>query len=91
MKTRLRLFKEWGITFEKPYTVSEKANRKVAYANRDELVQSIERYTQKIAVAAVEGTDTKASGGMELTQGMIRAKDEKKAGHKPLYNAGEVH
>lgn len=91
MKTRLRLFKEWGITFEKPYTVPEKANRKVAYANRDELVQSIECYTKRIAVTAVEGTDTKASGGIELTQGMISKKEEKKAGHKPLYNTGEVH
>ena len=91
MKTRLRLFKEWGITFEKPYTVPEKANRKVTYANRDELVQSIERYTKRIVVTTIEGTDPKVSGGMELTQGMISEKEEKKAGHKPLYNTREVH
>ncbi len=87
---RVRLFKEWGISFEKPYTVPEKANRKVAYANRDELVQSIELYTQRIAVSDLEGADIKASGGMELTQGMVSEKVEKKSSHKSLYNTGEV-
>ena len=37
MKTRLRLFSDWGITFGSPYSVSEKAQREVAYANRREL------------------------------------------------------
>ena len=32
MRTRLRLFLEWGITFEKPYIVPERADRAVAYA-----------------------------------------------------------
>ena len=34
MRTRLRLFLEWGITFEEPYIVPERADRAVAYANR---------------------------------------------------------
>ena len=29
MRTRLRLFLDWGIRFGKPYTVAEKAHRKV--------------------------------------------------------------
>lgn len=41
MKTRLRLFLEWGITFGKPYAVPERANRQVKYANRDDLERNI--------------------------------------------------
>ena len=41
MRTRLRLFLDWGITFESPYTVPERANREVAYANRVDLEQNL--------------------------------------------------
>lgn len=41
MKTRLRLFLEWGITFSKPYAVPERANRQVKYANREDLERNI--------------------------------------------------
>ncbi len=41
MQTRLRLFLEWGIRFKKPYEVPEKAQCKVAYANKDELEKAI--------------------------------------------------
>jgi len=37
MKTRLRLFSDWGITFGSPYSIQEKAHREVAYASRREL------------------------------------------------------
>ena len=37
MRTHLRLFLEWGITFEKPYVVPERVDRAVAYANREDL------------------------------------------------------
>ena len=37
MKTRLRLFLEWGISFEEPYTVPERSSRTVCYADRREL------------------------------------------------------
>ena len=37
MQTRLRLFFEWGITFDEPYQVEEKAAREVAYASRMQL------------------------------------------------------
>lgn len=45
MKTRLRLFLEWGITFVKPYKVPERGNRKVGYANKRELEEEIVRRT----------------------------------------------
>lgn len=34
MKTKLKLFLKWGITFEEPYEIEEKSARKVAYADR---------------------------------------------------------
>ena len=41
MRTRLRLFLEWGITFKKPYIVPERADRAVAYANREDLERNL--------------------------------------------------
>ena len=41
MRTRLRLFLEWGITFEKPYIVPERADRAVDYANREDLERNL--------------------------------------------------
>ena len=43
MRTRLRLFLEWGITFEEPYIVPERADRAVAY--KDESVSADELLT----------------------------------------------
>jgi hypothetical protein len=37
MKTKLRLFLDWGITFEKAYETAEKSHRKVYYADKEEL------------------------------------------------------
>ena len=42
MKTRLKLFFEWGIAFGKPYQAEEHGNRTVAYAAKDELLQAIQ-------------------------------------------------
>ncbi len=42
MKTRLRLFLDWGITFGDPYQMPEHDQRKVYYAGRQELEQSIQ-------------------------------------------------
>ena len=41
MRTSLRLFLEWGITFEEPYIVPERADRAVAYANREDLERNL--------------------------------------------------
>lgn len=43
MKTRLRLFLDWGISFGEPYTVEEKAHRKVTYADKQTLDENIVR------------------------------------------------
>lgn len=41
MRTRLRLFLEWGITFGEPYLLPERAARAVAYADRRELEEAV--------------------------------------------------
>ena len=43
MRTRLRLFLDWGITFDPDgYRMPEQAARKIAYVNRDELAHNIQ-------------------------------------------------
>lgn len=43
MRTRLRLFLDWGITFGEPYQVPEHGQRRVHYAGRQELEAAINR------------------------------------------------
>lgn len=57
MKTRLRLFLDWGIAFEKPYETEEKSHRKVYYANKEELEENIMRQTMALEI---EEEDEKA-------------------------------
>ena len=41
MQTHLRLYEEWGITFEEPYTLQDHGRRLVSYADRKMLEQRI--------------------------------------------------
>ncbi len=41
MKTRLKLFFKWGIKFEDAYSIAEKSERQVQYADREELEKEI--------------------------------------------------
>ena len=41
MKVKLRLFFDWGITFENPFQISDKGNRKVLYAEKKEIEDGI--------------------------------------------------
>ena len=73
MQTKLKLFLDWGITFGTPYATPEHATRKVAYASRDELFQSIrkaqqEQNTQVNLMEQQEKSDTRKSpqSAMEL-------------------------
>lgn len=43
MRTKLRLFLDWGIRFDGLYTVEEKAHRKVVYADKQMLEENIVR------------------------------------------------
>ena len=49
MKTRLKLFFKWGIQFEDAYSIEEKSERKVQYADREEVEAAVEEmYSQKL-------------------------------------------
>ena len=60
MRTVLRLFLEWGITFDTPYTIEEKAHRRVAYADKKELERAI---YQKHPSPKAEVADFEPDGG----------------------------
>jgi len=66
MRTRLRLFLDWGITFEHAYTLPERAARKVAYADKGELERSIMRQNNCVTLAdrTEPSTDFTQGGGM---------------------------
>ena len=61
MRTRLRLFLDWGITFGAPYTVPERANRAVAYANRVDLDRSL----SPAGHGSTQGRRSQTSGGFK--------------------------
>lgn len=65
MKVRLKLFFEWGITFDQdnPYTVPENANRKVKYAEKRELIDGImKKYPSNYATAKSKATADEGAG-----------------------------
>jgi type IV secretion system protein VirD4 len=65
IQTRLRLFLDWGITFGQPYSVPEKAQRRVAYADKTELEQSIiRRHIACVCDEEVEPPEEAVKGGM---------------------------
>ena len=43
MRTKLQLYFKWGISFEEPYQVPERANREVYYAGKEELLMNIRK------------------------------------------------
>ena len=54
MRTKLQLYFKWGISFEKPYQVPERAQREVYYAGKEELLMNIKKslYSQPQSVTA---------------------------------------
>lgn len=76
MRTKLKLFLKWGITFEKPYEVEEKAARKVAYADKREIEEEIIRRYMCCMESGenVENNSAVRSGGMQQNQDPSPAK-----------------
>ncbi len=69
MKTKLKLFLKWGITFEETYEMEEKSARQVVYADKQEIEEEIiRRY-----VCCTEEVDmdevimARRTGGMQQT------------------------
>ena len=76
MRTRLKLFLKWGITFEEPYEIAEKSARQVAYADKQELEEEIirrkvccmEEEEEVDAEPEAEQTASGRAGGMQQAQ-----------------------
>lgn len=54
MQATLKLFLKWGITFEEPYELQERAARKVSYADKQELELEIINLQLAVEVLAPE-------------------------------------
>ena len=69
MQTRLRLFLEWGITFEKEgYTVPARENAQVHYAGRRELEESILCHSMKNAESEKADAAPPQNGGQGMAE-----------------------
>ena len=78
MQTRLRLFLDWGITFDRIYEVPEKAARKVAYADKDEMERRImTRYHADRAAEDAPTSDQRAQNGMSHMQSNYSLRESK--------------
>ena len=66
MKTRLRLFLEWGITFGEPYILPERAARKVAYADRDTLMRRVHEANPSVRKPKPIAKKAPPRGGMRV-------------------------
>ena len=65
MRTKLQLYFKWGIAFEKPYQVPERAQREVYYAGKEELLMNIKKslYSQPKSVSTPKADDYMSSYG----------------------------
>ncbi|MGL5253912.1 MAG: type IV secretory system conjugative DNA transfer family protein, partial [Brevinema sp.] len=67
MQTRLKLFLDWGITFDKTYETEERSHRKVYYADKEELMEnilkSIDAQEQEVSTP-ITSEERKSYGGM---------------------------
>ena len=64
MRTRLRLFLDWGIKFGAPYTVPERANRTVDYASRVDLERNLPKADKAEEAAEHHAYAVSGYGGM---------------------------
>ncbi|GEM_PF-2197786 len=70
MQTKLKLFLDWGITFDKTYETEERSHRKVHYADKEELEENILNAiidTKSIAPTPESKENSNAYGGMDHT------------------------
>ena len=86
MRTKLRLFLEWGITFGKPYILPERAAREVAYADKQSLMRSIRAGGPPAPAPEPETEKTPTGGGMQPTGQQAQAEMT----HEPPRN-GSYH
>ena len=65
MRTKLQLYFKWGISFEEPYQVPERAQREIYYAGKEELLMNIKKnlYSQPKSVSTPKADDYMSSYG----------------------------
>ena len=65
MRTKLQLYFKWGISFEEPYQVPERAQREVYYAGKEELLMNVKKslYSQPKPIAMPKADDYISSYG----------------------------
>ena len=87
MKTKLKLFLDWGITFEKIYETEEKSHRKVYYADKEELEENIVRHTMALDIddeAADDKTTETGKRGGTLHSPAMGSSDESAVKRKAI-------
>ena len=84
MRVRLRLFLDWGIRFGEPYEVPEKAQRPVAYADKQELEEAIIRRHYASSIEDEENqVDQGAAAAGGLSQGVRPEANRRKPALRP--------
>lgn len=81
MKTVLRLFLDWGISFSEPYIMEEKSHRKVVYADKVTLEENIILGTE--ATKEFESEEEIRTGGMINTQNMLLKTETRENKRRP--------
>lgn len=79
MQTKLRLFLDWGITFDKSYEMEEKSNRKVSYADKQTLEENIisQYMSDVIDEEGITESTVKRQGGILHTSVYEQTKEGK--------------
>ena len=73
MKVQLKLFFKWGIKFEEEYAIEEKGNRKVLYADKQEIIEGImKRYPRGYAMEEAETRLPEDGGRMTVEEASLR-------------------
>lgn len=83
MRVKLKLYHDWGITFDtkKPYTVRENVNRKVEYADKKEIVEAIaRRYHPELLEPSDSTSAATSGGGQSLAKHELYRRSEKLSG-----------
>ena len=83
MRVKLKLYYDWGITFDEknPYTVRENVNRKVEYADKKEIVEAIaRRYHPELLEQSDSTSAAMPGGGQNLAMHEPYRRSEKLSG-----------
>ena len=83
MKVRLKLFFNWGITFDEsnPYTVKENANREVKYADQKDLHDAVMREFRPDLIVDEKATAESTVGGITSGQEQSQSQSDRPQGN----------